>query len=355
MKQLNKLSLPNYISYHIYWHIWCMLAFQYIAFHKVGTLTLTQSKVLLVTLVLAISVISIGLTYKKRRNHLSLMTNIILPYEIYTIIAYRKIMSWQLHVGIAFAVILSIVLACLIFSNPISNTRKKREIIRKRCKHYLVGVRAITSWCLLLSFSTIFLGTVLNTSLVKSSVEPEVGTENDLWTIANNVERLSPLIDGTWVDLKVGEKANVMQIIANIEVQYLGLPHELTVTIVPMEEHIMANYNDQTHTIKVNLEHFATAEPDEIIESLCHEAYHSYQHRLVDLYDNTDDEYKNMSVFSKALIYKNEFANYIDGEEDYWGYALQSCELTARIYSKDAVEDYREKIAMYLNEGTKFA
>ena len=66
------------------------------------------------------------------------------------------------------------------------------------------------------------------------------------------------------------------------------------------------------------------------------------------MYDSLDDQYKNMLTFYNASVYKKEFSSYIDGDDDYFGYYFQSCEMNARAYAITAVEEYEERINEYL-------
>lgn len=51
-------------------------------------------------------------------------------------------------------------------------------------------------------------------------------------------------------------------------------------------------------------------------------------------------------AFSRAKHYKEEFANYKDGDSE--GYYWQTVEIDARDYSEEAAEDYKSKIQSHL-------
>ena len=81
-----------------------------------------------------------------------------------------------------------------------------------------------------------------------------------------------------------------------------------------------------------------------MLQTLCHEAYHSYQYCLVEAYRAVDDEEKGLKIFSKAEKYDAEFENYKDAGEDFFEYAAQECERDAREYSEEAVYEYYNRI-----------
>lgn len=82
---------------------------------------------------------------------------------------------------------------------------------------------------------------------------------------------------------------------------------------------------------------------------MCHEAYHSYQYRLVDTFAAMGKEEKGLRMFGKINLYAVEFSHYIDGKDDFLGYYLQDCERDAREYAKSAVTDYRNQIMEHLS------
>ncbi len=93
------------------------------------------------------------------------------------------------------------------------------------------------------------------------------------------------------------------------------------------------SYFDYAHEIIIDRAHLLTASPWEVLDTVCHEAYHSYQHRLVDALAGADKDSRNLRLFRKANSYANEFHNYIDGKEDFCSYYHQDCESDAREYA----------------------
>ena len=85
-----------------------------------------------------------------------------------------------------------------------------------------------------------------------------------------------------------------------------------------------------------------------MLDAVCHEEYHAYQYRLCDAWESVGADYKNLMAFSNVPDYKDNFENYVDGEDDFYGYYVLTCEQTARQYAASAVEDYYLKIDYYL-------
>lgn len=77
--------------------------------------------------------------------------------------------------------------------------------------------------------------------------------------------------------------------------------------------------------------------------------YHSYQHRLVDVYNTADENLKGLRIYRLVAQYGKEFNDYVDGESNFCSYYYQSCEIDARDYAESAVCNYYNRIREYLN------
>lgn len=91
--------------------------------------------------------------------------------------------------------------------------------------------------------------------------------------------------------------------------------------------------------------------PMGVWSTICHEAYHSYQYRLVEALNGADENSKNLRIFRKAYTYEDEFTSYKDGNTDFWpGYYTQGCERRAGL-CRGRVSDYYWRIMDHLEEG----
>ena len=59
---------------------------------------------------------------------------------------------------------------------------------------------------------------------------------------------------------------------------------------------------------------------------------------------------KGLQIYKSAVKYREEFGNYLDGDYDFCAYYYQNCEIDARDYAEDAVDDYYQRIEAYLND-----
>ena len=166
-------------------------------------------------------------------------------------------------------------------------------------------------------------------------------------TVANNMNTVLLLQEERWQELELTERMQVLQTVADIEADYLGLPNKLEVKLADLEEEVLGRYFDAAQTIQINQKHFWNSTAEQLVNAVCHEVRHSYQFRLVDVYRNMDADYLELRIFQEIATYEEEFNNYIDPLEDFEGYYYQECEIDAREYSEWATRDYYKKIYEY--------
>ena len=97
------------------------------------------------------------------------------------------------------------------------------------------------------------------------------------------------LQEDEWEKLSAQERLDVLQAVANIEQRYLGLPNELNVGVANLDADILGYYTDKTHEIIVSADSLLYDSPWEVLDTICHEAYHSYQYRLVEALNGADE------------------------------------------------------------------
>lgn len=175
--------------------------------------------------------------------------------------------------------------------------------------------------------------------------DPKVNNQK----ISSNIDTILLLQEEEWAKLSTQERLDVLQTVANIEATYLGLPHELNVTVKALDETTQGHYDDSTYTIAINADHLTEDPAHDLVETVAHEAYHAYERRLVDLYYATGSQERNLLLFGRIEEYRDNFDNYIDGDEDLIGYATQAVELDSVKYAIAAVIDYYDAIEEYLN------
>lgn len=182
---------------------------------------------------------------------------------------------------------------------------------------------------------------LFGSSIIQSSVKPLDTADTYDQLLSESAETIALLDENIWTSLTVQEKAGTLQVIANLERSNLGVSNELNVCVANMKkEDIWAYYDDAKHEIIIDMDILLNRSAEDSLRCLVHEAFHSFEHRIVDLYEETDSSNKNLWIFRKANIYAEEFENYNNGEKAYSDYYELQCEIDARDYAEKRIEFY---------------
>ena len=163
-----------------------------------------------------------------------------------------------------------------------------------------------------------------------------------------NIDSLEKFDEPEWEKLSFDEKLELLQKIADIEQCRLGIPNKMKVITDSVDKNEMGHYSDSDHTITIKTECMEKYGPWALIKTVCHEAYHGYEHRIIDLYFETSTEKRGLSIFDDAEKYYEEFKNYNDIDGDFYLYYNQLCEEDARKHGQEAVSEYYRWIKRYL-------
>ena len=289
-------------------------------------------------------------TPKGKRGSLSVFASTGTPVAIYLMLSYFKLYKTTFSVALAAtgaALFFYIILVVTVNWQDIRSGKFNGGLFR-----FFSGLAHKGRMIVCLGLSMIFLVFYLNlffgAPLMDSTTLATDPKANDQ-KISNNKDTILLLQEEKWSTLSVQQRLEVLQTVANIEATYLGLPHELNVVIEAMDDITDGHYNDGTHTIAINPDHIAADSGEELVETVAHEAFHAYEHRLVDLYNSTGSTERNLMLFNRIAEYKDNFDNYIQGSEDIDGYRIQPVETDSVRYSISAVSDYFDAIDEYLN------
>lgn len=349
MKDRSTMEPIEYVVESVFWCLISMIWYKNFLFKCLPNMTYTTSKTALwIFLVLSITVCA-RYVFRRNRTGWSVLVSQVFPYGVYTVVSYWKMFQSRLVIILATATVLSLVVAILVMMRKVKKRKNLKRIIVKRLRSCIAATVNIFTVALVVIMAPLFLQGAFGVTLFKSGVEAKIGNENESQTISGNIDTVLKLQDEEWRLLSTNDKLDVLQCVANIEAHYLGLSNELNVGASNLPEYTLACYSDASHTIYINLEHLENDSVEEVLNSCCHEAYHGYQHRLVDAYNESSEENQRLRIYRSAVYYIEEFADYADGYEDFCSYYSQRCEMDARAYAEDAVVDYYSRIDEYLS------
>ncbi len=335
MKNRNTLSVQRFIWYTLLFSLLFAVLFRFACFSCLQGMNLVESKIVYWALLIVLIPLGTLITVKKRRNLVSMLVNISLPFEIYAALStYRYITDVYTAIFIV-TVFLSVGYLAIVMTRKAGNRNNIVPIMRKRIKFGLLGVRTIATVMLLAVTFYTCSGMLFGYGIVSADVDSDItDSRYGEWTIENHIETLVQIDEAKWRKLSVSEKMNVLGVIKNIEMRKFGINHEVYLVANDLERDIAGSYNNTEHRISLDIEHVKSSPPEDVVRTLLHESMHVYQHMCVDLYDQLDDGYKNMPIFRDSLEYKKDFANYVNGDEDFELYYNQTVEASAREYAE---------------------
>ena len=164
-------------------------------------------------------------------------------------------------------------------------------------------------------------------------------SDNPEYSIAEPKQSLTLPEYETWNGWSNDKRIEWAQLVADSETEYLGIS-PLIVRCDELEEKVAGCYSHVSKVITINSEYLASASYGDVIKVICHEAHHSYAHHLVEVYDKTDDDSKNLMIFDKISTYKSEFCNYVHGTSDFYEYSSQTVEIDASEYADARCFEY---------------
>lgn len=347
MKKKNSLGKIEFIVEHIVWAFIAMIWYKNILFRCLGQHTFFESKLILWGIVAASCLAGFCFEMKRKRNELSVFFNLISGYGVYTVLTYIQIRKTLIIISLSIVAALSAIYALIIMCRKIKNRKRFGNILCKRT----IQIAFVTQRLLGLGLAVIIMVSGVNilfgSTIMKSTVDTASQANLCEQSLSSNIEMIAQLQEDAWCSLSVQDKLNVLQTVANVEQRYLGLSNELNVGAANLREGVMGYYSDKTHEIVIDIDSLLNDSSWEVLDTVCHEAYHSYQYRMVEAFNGADESSRNLKMFRKANSYAREFDNYISGEEDFCSYYYQDCESDARKYAEDAVYEYCRRINEY--------
>ena len=335
MQNHNKLSVKEYILETCLFCIIFLLLFK-------DNLPITDITFLITSV--GFVILTTIITYKNRRNTLNAVCNAVLPFEIFLLLSLNEDL-FSMATSIITIMIVLYTILCIMCSVWFMVTKLKTYSTKKIVNRLILNSRGI----ILIVLTAFIIPTAIITTIEKINEDKEFIVFSEEYMISNNIDVICNFQEDVWSGLTTEEKIYSLQTIADIEVSRLGLPHQLTVRANTMSEILAAQYTDKDHVIEINITYLDES-AENLLNSVCHEAFHAFENRLVEAYNSVDKKYCNLRSFYHAEDYKNEFDNYVDADCSTIDYYFQTCEIDAREYGEKEAMFYCQTIKRYFEE-----
>ena len=267
MKQHNTLTLKQFIIRSVGVYFITLIIFCLFIFKVIPGCSLLQSKLVLFLL----TILSFGLIYFEkddRRNYLSIALNVLMPFGIYTTLAYMLLLPIPL--GIVWVLLVGLDLVYIGFYFYKVKRRNYNSLLEK--SQLVIGLASLLSLVIVLSF------TLFGSSIIQSSTK--ITNNTDVYMRKYDEKSLKNLHH--WSKLTRKEKLNTLQTICNNERDYLGIPFRIKVGASSGLSHSYAQYNNKSKEITFEISQLNHASSTTLLEALLHSTYHAYEYALVD-------------------------------------------------------------------------
>ncbi len=353
----NTLERWEYIKEHLFWSVLVFVWFSNLIFRRIPNCTGLESLMRFLLLFVCVTGVGIAMAWQRNRNYLSLSENVIIPFGVYVCISYAELyIEYWICVGVV-TVLISIALSVMILCRRIKRKRGRDAIVRKRLGNVLtmwkrnIAMASLALLCFVF-FTSFLCGDVLESN---ASTEKVYGDEHSL---SANIDVIAEIEPSKWETLDTPRKLFVSQKIINCEARYYGLSHEIVLRLGDLEGRVVGHYNDLEHQITLDEEFFETAYGYDVLETILHEVAHAYQLEQVALYQKLTEKERNLLMFYPVKIYATEFADYKNGNENYWEYYNQLVEQDARhaggIESLEYVRSINEHLGIQVENMDEF-
>lgn len=303
-------------------------------------MSVEMTSTILMVVTSALLLIGVHMQWKNARNFYSLFLNTAAVSGVYVSIMYFPFRRNEITGILIGSLLIWCTYACFVIL-------KKRMIKLQKMRQILLGAYLIFAMA---SFFIVTLEEVddFQDKILLVSTNDVITEDNrEYQTIESHKDILMNLDEEIWRNMTPQARLNLLQIIANIEQKSLGIVTNARVSTANLSRFYYGFYRDQTEEIVVTADLLMAESPKEVISTLCHEVYHTYQYKLVDFYEALDEGGRQLRLFDRAERYGYEFEHYNSGREDMEAYRRQACETDARAYAENAVMQYMSMMHFY--------
>lgn len=144
----------------------------------------------------------------------------------------------------------------------------------------------------------------------------------------------------TWDSLYKTEKVKLLQLLINVEANSVGLDHRIKLNTDNLERTSISSGTvgkyvySPSEEIIIDNQFIDEEESYYIIEVVCHEVYHAFQMKLVELYERAPENLQRLMVFENVQSYYIDLRNYTSKSKEYEEYYNMALEKDARKYAE---------------------
>lgn len=281
-----------------------------------------RSNVILFLIIILSNYIGINLCWEKRRNHLTTMTNGLLPLGIYTVLSYVDLCP----ILISFVLIMSMAICSMyIILMHLIHTKKQRKT-KIFYRYIFLGQRTLAAF--FLSSCLVWIPLFhIDGQIPLEPYDLEVSKEE--W-----IAEMDILDKDSWENANWRNRIQLAENIIEIEAKDAGMDHKPTLRVHELEESHLGSYYNRSKVLTLDYDVIMTKDPEFMLQTLLHECRHMQQHELKTRYEEGDVGNLTEPELKQAEAFLKGFRDYKRVKKDgYMAYDSQLVERDADAYA----------------------
>lgn len=219
----NTMGKFSYILANIYWVCISLICYQTVLFLPTGSHTANMSKLILWLIVITNVLLGIIFNFRNNRNYLSIIINILLPFEIYAILSYFFYFKKWAVITVVITAVLSFGFAVIIFFNNIPKGKFFSKPLFRLLKYIFLKTRIIVAICLCAFIIPLSVNAFIGRDLYQSNdSDTIVLNESEEWTIGNNIDTVLKIKPDIWKNLSISERLETLSVLKKHRNALLG-------------------------------------------------------------------------------------------------------------------------------------
>lgn len=340
-----KLSKNKYIYSTVGWTIIAVIIYRVFFFSAISTNTFNlnmsnrASKVIFYGLVTVLTAIYSLINYKKSQV-VDVLSNPLYAMVIYTMVSkldfFKTAVLWFLSITLGL-IVLIMLLKALFKPNRHFNISNMFRKVRMNLRHskFICKYGEIS-----LLITLIIAPLILGAPSVSNEINSNSYINSNSFDLYEYTDDLSIFESNLWTESTLEERLEATQKAVDIEIAELGVNHRVEVETSNLSEYTLGSYSYGEQSIEIDTEYLEKCSNREILDLICHECYHAYQHSLIESYNSVADDYKGLMIYRNVENYKYELLNYDELSEDFYSYYDLNLERDARNYAQNRVDYY---------------
>lgn len=278
------MKRSEYITWHLFYIIVGLVLANRLLFVTLPRLSAIQSRLILVFIIILISLVLSIPRWKRNRTQIAVIEDVIIGLGMYIITAYwRFYKNWFTIIIIIVSFIIFTVSVCVwlpkykgqhIFN--IENRCTKKRVVKSRFLRMSNLTSLIITVCMLILsgpiiYNKLFYGGIKASTINNDYVVDRGDNSRHLDEYKDELKIL--IYEDLWKDASVNERLNVAQILADCEVNKLGMSKiKVIISEMPTDDYL-SGYDEASKTMYINKEFLLSSSSSDLYTIILHEAY----------------------------------------------------------------------------------